>query len=127
MRSRSDVAELVAAARGAVGIALLTGPDRAVALAAPGSQRELTRLAVRILGVRHLAESVVLSLRPTRSVAGLVAGADAIHGLSMVALAVRASRDRRLGAVAAVLAGVMGAVTLLTRERDTPGTGRVAR
>lgn len=117
MRSTTDPARFVAAARGLVGVVLVSQPDRVIDLVGLGSHRERIRWAVRTLGVRHMVESATLTVRPSRGAHELVAGADTVHAVSMVALAAASSRDRRLATVAAGLACVMCAATILTGGR----------
>jgi hypothetical protein len=70
-------------------------------------QPDLPRHAVaaaRALGARDLLQGAVTAVRPSRPVAHGGAGVDLLHGLSMVVLAVRAPRYRRLAIVAAAQA-----------------------
>jgi hypothetical protein len=60
--------------------------------------------AARALGARDLLQGAVTAVRPSQAIAHGGAGIDALHALSMVALAVRAPRYRRLAVVAAAQA-----------------------
>lgn len=75
------------------------------------------RRVVRLLGVRHLAQSgwELLDGRPTS--ANIGAAIDALHGASMAGLAVVSRRLRRPAALDAALAAVLGVAGLVGGRR----------
>ena len=83
-------------------------------LAAGAVSREGARRGVLlVLGCRYLGQAYLLR-RPTRARRRAVAAADALHGLTAVAWAVRGPRDRLLGALSA---GLSTAAVVLERPR----------
>lgn len=60
--------------------------------------------ATRILGARHLLEAAITTYRPEPAVTAAGASVDALHALTMCALAVADPRRRRLAATSAVAA-----------------------
>ncbi|GIM83288.1 hypothetical protein [Salinispora arenicola] len=81
---------------------LLAAPGRV--LRSVGGHPGLTPPAVlRVLGVRHLAQAVVLLRRPTPAAFRLGAVADGLHALTALALAVD-RRRRRIASIDAALA-----------------------
>ena len=96
--------QLLGGAQAGAGIGLLSSPRAALeALAAPNTT--FGRVVARVLGMRLLVQgaAVGLSGSPTAIEAGGVV--DALHGLSMLVVAVRYPRWRRAAAVNAVCAG----------------------
>lgn len=89
----------------------------AVARAAAGGPvdgRAVT--ATRILGASHLLEATIVAYRPMPAVTAAGASVDALHALTMSALAVADAHRRRLAATNAVAAvGFAVAVACSTR------------
>jgi hypothetical protein len=100
---RSAVSGL-AALRAAWGAALLISPA-AVAAKVTGPPDRRVRAVARLLGARHVLQAAVTSAEPTAAV--VVAGvlADALHALSMVAVAAVDRGHRRVALVDAGIAG----------------------
>jgi hypothetical protein len=72
---------------------------------------------MRLLGARHLLETLVLSRDQGRA-RRLVAGIDAAHALSMLVLAIASPRLRRDALLSAASASAL--VALSVREGSTP-------
>jgi hypothetical protein len=107
LRLRPGVA--VPALHALVGGALLLAPGRLLrGIGDPAGPR--ARLVARVLGARHLGQAALLATVGGRVVARLGAAVDALHGASMIALALAARRHRGAamssGAVAAALAAL---------------------
>lgn len=102
---------------------LLANPNGPLRLGG-GMDSRGVRAAVRILGARHLIESLILATaqddRPRRWILAL----DAAHGLSMLALAAASPSLRRDALLSA--ASAAGLVTLSALEAD-PGVPRLRR
>jgi hypothetical protein len=87
MSPRSPAARTVlTATRIAWGAALVVSPDRVLAKC-PDPVPGYARSAVRVLGVRQLIEGAVLARHPRRPPPEWSIAVDALHGLSMLALA----------------------------------------
>jgi hypothetical protein len=106
MNRRSDPQRygLNACARGVVGAALISQPSRIWDLVDATNASDLTRALTWVLGVRHLAEAVLLTAYPLPTVRRVVTGVDVVHAASMCALAIGSRRYRTAAAAAAVLA-----------------------
>lgn len=77
---------------------------------------EVDELAVRVLGVRHLAQGVAQASAPGLD-QRLFAGVDVLHAASMVWLAVVDERRRRPALVSAAAAAGAAALTLSAQRR----------
>lgn len=100
--------------RGAWGAALVLAPDDLVG----GSERSV-KLGARLLGVRHLTEAGLMARRPAMPPPRWSIALDALHGLSMLALA---SLSRNLRGVAVrSAAGAFTFVALSAYERSSAG------
>lgn len=87
MRPRSPAARTaLTTARIAWGIALLVSPDRVLAKC-PGPVPGYARAGVRVLGARQLVEGAVLARHARRPPPEWSIAVDALHALSMLALA----------------------------------------
>jgi hypothetical protein len=110
-------------ARTLLGFVLLLRPKWILAVVGERTPPRRWVLLARILGVRHLAEAVVVNARPLPALAALGAAVDAIHGCTAAACGFLDRPRRRLcwsnSALAAVfaLAGARHARAL--RARDT--------
>lgn len=96
--------------RGLWGLALLTAPDPLASAIGGVSCDPPMRAVIRVLGAREATQAIVTVLRPQRGV--LVGGVavDTAHSASMVFLAAREPKLRRLAAVSAAAAGLFAAV-----------------
>jgi len=107
MRARSPVARTVLTATRIVsGTVLLVSPDRVLAKC-PDPVPGYARTAVRVLGARQLIEGAVLARHARRPPPEWSIAVDALHGLSMLALAAA-----RPGLRPAALRSAASAVTL---------------
>jgi hypothetical protein len=95
-------ADPVGVARGVIGCGLLVGAPRLAKQLSLSSHRPAVTLAARALGVRHLAEAVVLCRGGSSRSRRLVVSVDVLHGASMVALEMRSRGLRPAAATAAV-------------------------
>ena len=114
---------------------LLRSGMGAVYLLAPGRIPNLltarvddrTRIVVRILGVRYLAQAFLVSSSPRRRYALAVGVAvDVIHAISMVGLAVADSRRRRLAMADAGAATAFAAAGWRRMHRINASDARLA-
>ncbi|MEO6702999.1 MAG: hypothetical protein ABI140_21880 [Jatrophihabitantaceae bacterium] len=104
--------QLLAAAQGGVGFALLARPGRALdAFAAPDAT--YARRVARILGARLAVQAAALQLSRNRAVLVTTGWVDAVHALSMVMVAARSARWRR----AALASGAFAAAGALATGR----------
>jgi peptidoglycan/LPS O-acetylase OafA/YrhL len=71
----------------------------------------------RVLAARHVAQAAVLAARPTRRADAASAAVDALHGLTMIVLAVVSPRYRRPAATSACVAVAFATVTAVRLER----------
>ena len=115
-------------ARGVYGGALLLATDRMIRLVAARDADPRTRVVVRLLGVRHLAQAVVTGVRPGPLPIALGAEVDVVHAASMLGVAAMARSQRRPGVVDATVAmafAVAGAaLTRRFRKMAAPQAGR---
>ena len=70
------------------------------------------RAIIRVLGAREAVQALVISLRPRRGVLLAAAAVDATHNASMILLAAREARLRRLTAASAMVSLLLGAATV---------------
>lgn len=96
--------------RGLWGLALLTAPDPLARVVGGLSCDPVMRAAIRLLGAREAAQALVTSLHPGRRLLLAGAAVDATHSASMVWLAAREPRLRRLAAASAAAAGLFAVV-----------------
>ena len=98
--------------RAGYGLALVARPAAMAGLAGgrPVSGREA--LVVRLAGLRHVAQAAALRARP--GLTGVGATVDAAHALSMVVLAARDTRHRRLAGTEAGIAAGFAVAQLTT-------------
>lgn len=103
--------------RGGYGAALLLASGRMAQLVSGRPADPRTRVVVRLLGARHLAQAVVTGVRPGPLPLALGAEVDVVHAASMLGLATVARSQRRSGVVdAAVATAFAVAGTALTRR-----------
>lgn len=91
----------LALCRAGFGTLVLVAPDEVAGHIGDRQLTSETRNAMRILGLRLLAEAAVCAARPTRCVLALEAVVDVIHGATMGAVAVSTGNDSRRRAAAA--------------------------
>ncbi|WP_052206920.1 hypothetical protein [Sinomonas humi] len=89
--------------RAAYGVMELLAPGALERLLVGTAADERARTTIRILGARHVLQAV-LTARAGRTAHRVGGGADALHALSMVALAAFDPKRRRAAAVNAVIA-----------------------
>ena len=102
------------------GLALLITP-RPVLRAVGRVDRPVPRatlVTIRVLGVRHLIQALVEAVGPWPSVGYLGAGADGLHALGDVGLAVAAPRWRRGALIDTTIAAVFAASTIRSLRSD---------
>jgi hypothetical protein len=107
------------AVRGLWGLALLLAPDPLASAVGGVSCDRRLRAIIRVLGAREVTQAYAISLRPRRSVLLAGAAVDATHGASMILLAVREARLRRLAAASATAAMLFGAATAREARQAT--------
>ncbi|WP_179469064.1 hypothetical protein [Mycolicibacterium vinylchloridicum] len=91
----------LALTRAGFGAAVLLAPDDVAGHIGDRDLSNGTRTAMRILGIRLLAQSAVCAARPTRCVLTIEAVVDLIHGATMGVVSVRSRNDSRRRAAAA--------------------------
>jgi len=74
----------------------------------------VARLAVRALGLRHIAESALLAAIPTREALRLCAAVDTVHAITMLAPAVLTPPYRRAACVSLIVSGVISLAEYLS-------------
>jgi hypothetical protein len=94
----------IAIVRAVYGVFLLVASDTVVETVTGERSRAATTVGC-IIGMRHVLQALTLGRTRSRDWVGVGAGIDAIHALSMVALAVFSDRYRRLAALDAAVAG----------------------
>jgi hypothetical protein len=109
--TRSRRSRTVAVADCGAGLVLIAAPTRVAALAAGSGTRPRSAI-IRLLGARIAAQGVAQLVRPSTGTTRLVAVVEALHGSSMVGLAVLSPRYRRPALIAAAVAGLSGAAEL---------------
>ena len=92
------------AVRAGWGAVLVLCPAAVAGAAAGGPVDRRAVTATRILGARHLLEAALTTYRPGPAVAAAEASVDAVHALTMCALAVADPPRRRLAITSAVAA-----------------------
>jgi hypothetical protein len=77
--------------------------------------------AIRVLGARHLAQTVIEVVAPQHVVGYLGAGTDALHAVSDLGLAILAPRWRRVALIDAAIATFFAVTTAcFTHGRPVP-------
>lgn len=105
--------------RAAYGLFLLLAPRTGVRLASGESADRVSTVVSRVLGLRHLAQALVLDLAGTRDRLLTGAGIDATHALSMAGIAALNRKYRRFAALDAALATGL-TINGLRRARNAP-------
>jgi hypothetical protein len=108
-----------AIARAAYGLFLLLTPGAAVRLASGESADRVSATVGRVLGLRHLAQALVIDLAGTRGWLLRGVAIDATHALSMVGIAALNRSYRRSAAFDAALATGL-TINGLRRARNAP-------
>jgi hypothetical protein len=88
------------------GAVLLLAPDVPLTVGSATGTRAV-RIAERLLGARHLAESLILTFDHDRRPRRWIAGLDGLHAISMLALAALRRDLRRDALMSAASAGVL--------------------
>jgi hypothetical protein len=96
------------------GATLLLAPRQLLALGGGDRSQPVVR-AARLLGARHLAEGIVLSSEHRHTPPAWMIGADLVHAVSMLGLALLRPRLRRDALLSA--GGALLLVGLSLRER----------
>lgn len=110
MRPDSPQSTALCLVRGLWGLALLTAPDPLASAIAAVPCDPLMRAVIRLLGAREAVQALATSLHPQRRVLLVGAAVDATHSGSMIVLAAREPRLRRLAAASAATAGLFAVV-----------------
>lgn len=110
------VTRLVGVASAAWGLALLAKGDALYTAVSGHRGSPVDVTAVRILGLRYAAQSILQLVRPGHGVK-MLSAIDFTHGLSMGALATRSPVHRRPATVSMIAAAAIGAAGLLA-DRD---------
>ncbi|MDQ6849449.1 MAG: hypothetical protein M3070_05640 [Actinomycetota bacterium] len=105
--------QTLAGADTVLGLALLARPETLARAAGGRTARVPAPWIPRLLGGRLLAQGVIASWRPSRTVALGGAAVDAAHSLSMVAAAVAFPQYRRIALASAALAGLSAGIGAL--------------
>jgi hypothetical protein len=95
--------------RAAYGALLLCAPERALRSVGVVDD-ERARVVARVLGIRHLAQSLLSGASPGPSLVALGAWVDTVHATTSVALAVVDRDRRRAGGVDAAVAAAWAAL-----------------
>ncbi len=103
--------------RAAWGALLLAAPRSLLALCHGDRSRPVV-VAVRILGARHVAESVVMTAEHDRSPPPWMVAVDAAHAGSMLLLAAASPRLRRAALASAASASVLLGLSFRERARS---------
>lgn len=111
MSGRRAVAGHVVAytARLGWGLALFIAPG-AMLTGFRATDDDRARVTLRILGARHVVQSLLCGPRPSRTVAGLAAAVDVTHALSAIGFAALDPGRRRIAVADAAVAGGWAAV-----------------
>jgi hypothetical protein len=116
-QKRCEAAGTLCAARAAYGDALLVVPRHALGGRRLGAAEPGAAGLARVLGVRQLAEALLLARRPARRVLLAGAAVDAAHAASMVVLCALSPRRRRLAAASAATGALLAAWGVLVAGR----------
>lgn len=105
------------------GALLLVDPHRAFWIASGSHASGAATVVVRALGLRHVAQASVCMAVPTADALVAGAGVDALHGLTMVAVAIVSPGYRRPALISAVTATAAMATghRLARTSRDRQG------
>ncbi len=113
--------------RGGWGGLELVAPGAAARLCGLRLDQRAGRVA-RVLGARQLVQALVTVAVPTTAVRRLGVGVDALHAVSMIALAGVDSRRRRTAVTEAVIAVTFAATGVLAARRSAqPGRSVAGR
>ena len=104
--------------RSALGVLALTRPATILRLSRGENTRDVRRV-VRVLGVRYLLQAAAGSTLHRRWVPAADATIDVVHALSMLGLALRFPKHRRLATVSAAVALIFSAADLTDLPRPT--------
>ncbi len=115
--------------RGAWGAALLLCPGRVLATVHGLRVDNRSRVIARILGARHLTQSILSGYRPSPEVLAMGVWIDAVHALTALGLAVVDRSRARAGLTDTAVAGLWAAAgnNDLTNTRPTPAANQRIR
>jgi hypothetical protein len=116
------LASALAMVRGGYGAALLLATGRMIRLVTGRPPDQRTRVVVRVLGVRHLAQAVVTGVRPGPLPIAVGVEVDAVHAASMLGLAAMTRSQRRCGLVDAAVAMAFALAGAALTRRMMTGT-----
>jgi hypothetical protein len=94
-----------AVARAAYGVSLLLAPGAVIRIASGEPADRASTVVGRVLGLRHLAQALIIDRAETHDRLLIGAVIDAAHALSMVGLAALSRDHRRPAVLDAALAG----------------------
>jgi hypothetical protein len=103
--------------RAAWGLFLVTQPSTGVRVVVGRPATGTVRQVARVLGIRQMLQAAVTGVHDDRTMRRIGASADALHALSMVALAVASRRWRRTGVVETAIAALFALATVRPRRR----------
>lgn len=99
------------------GAALLLAPRPLLGWLAAEPPDRRVFIVARVLGARYLLQGLVTACRPSRRVLRIGAGADILHGASMIAAAAADTGPRRLTLSSAAAAGAFAGVAAAQSSR----------
>ena len=109
--------------RGAYALCQVAFPAPVYCVAVGQQPDARVRAVMRILGARHLIQAVAVGAVPTSTALHLGAGVvDALHSVSMIALAIADRRRRRPAAMDAVIAGLFAGMEFAAAGRRKRGS-----
>ena len=111
---------ILAGVRAGYGVVQVALPGYSAEELLGGPLDATTVRVVRVLGARQLAQAGLALAFPDEPLAGLGAGVDALHALSMVPLALATPRWRRPALVSGLMAAAFAAAGVLAARR-VPG------
>lgn len=112
--------------RAAWGVVCVLVPGPLVRAVGGAPADEGARVALRVLGARHVAQALLSCLTPGPGLLRVGAGVDALHALALVSLAAADRRWARVALADAVVAGAWGLLTWAC-ARIAPGGPRGIR
>jgi len=114
---RLPAENVLAGVRAACGAVQLAAPAYSAEQLLGGPLDATTQRVVRVLGARQLAQAGLAVSFPAGPLLGLGVAVDAMHALSMVALAASRPRWRRPALISAAMAAAFAATGVLAARR----------
>ncbi len=121
------MSHILIAVRAAYGAVLLVGSERLLSRLSRAPVDAGARAVARILGARELLQAELTRRHPTRAVLRAGAGIDAVHAVTMVALAAADPGRRTLATQNAVTAGALALAGVAAATSPRPGAPAPAR